>query len=175
MQTGRESTYDTASLDYRPVSHGYADAMGGARGYHHHQRAPSLTYGAEKRRGSLGYRRPSQGEGGLLERRTSYGQMQQQQQQARPQSQHQQLQLLGHGSAQENRKSMQVHVGVAEDDDDAAYGGFTEQNTARRESHGQAQAQGVREGYASGNRVPVARVRTREREREAQREREYAY
>jgi hypothetical protein len=129
----RDSAYDASSLDYRPVSHGesLSRGFGGTGGYNARQSMPplpSMQHANNSGTLSLADRRTSYNErdvqgGG---RRQSYG--------------------PAPGSAHENRKSMQVHVGIADDSDDVpSY------------------------GYATGQQGHGGR------RRESAREREYAY
>ena len=139
VPTGRDSMYDTSSLDYRPVSHG--DTM--SRSYH---QSSTANYPPTANTGYAGDRKSAyaitgmqqsnnSGNLSLLDSRQSYN---------------------GAPSvAHDNRKSMQVHVGVAEDD--AVQQGYEHRDrdrerSARRESRRQSRS-----------------------DREREREREYAY
>lgn len=146
--------YDTSSLDYRPVSHG--DTM--SRNYAQSTAYTGSGAGGERDGGRDRRDRSSQGYAGqnanmamltqhannsgslnLLDRRQSYG--------------------TPGADNRENRKSMQVHVGMADEDDGQSYG-----YEPPRYDSGHRQAQ-------SGQ----MRRESRRRDSEREREREYAY
>ena len=150
--------YDTSSLDYRPVSHG--DTM--SRNYQNTTAyAPSGTgtgyAGSERRDRSSGFANAglltqhanNSGSLSLLDRGQSYGNG------------------LGTPGA-EQRKSMQVHVGVA-DEDDAGLMGY---EVPRYESRERRQSGQGGHGSYEGRERRQSHGRQR---RESAREREYAY
>jgi hypothetical protein len=150
----RDSMIDVGG-EYRPVSHGEVVA---GRGYHHQGSSMSGGHGNEKRTSSIGYgasrgasRRGSATQqtsydGGMgLERRQSYGTQQ-----------GPLLQLTG----TEQRKSMQVHVGVEEDDGAGYAAGVVEEARRRSQSQGRTRERARRRESGHGQR---------------EREREYAY
>ena len=155
VPTGRDSMYDTSSLDYRPVSHG--DTM--SRNYPQSTAYTGSGAGAgteresRKDRSSQGYapqnanmamltqHANNSGSLSLLDRRQSYG--------------------TPGADNRENRKSMQVHVGMADENDAQSYG-YEPPRYAGGHQRGQ-----------SGERRRESRRRESDRERE--RDREYAY
>jgi hypothetical protein len=105
--------YDASSLDYRPVSHG--DTM--SRGHQGHVQGSAMGYAGERRDRSSGYGQQGlltqhgngSGNLSLLDRRTSYG------------------------NTVDNRKSMQVHVGMGDDESPVGYAMERRQRTRDRE------------------------------------------
>ena len=159
VPTGRDSVYDTSSLDYRPVSHG--DTM--SRNYPQSTAYPGsgAAGGGEREGGRDRTERSSQayaagpnanmamltqhannsGSLSLLDHRQSYG-------------------VPGAENRENSRKSMQVHLGMADEDEGQSYG----YEPPRYDSGHHRQAQ-------SGER----RRESRRRDSERGREREYAY
>jgi hypothetical protein len=158
VPTGRDSMYDTSSLDYRPVSHG--NAMPTSRGYDYQQSytgagnaGAGTTFSGESRsrdRSSAQY----QGSESRNRDRSSHQYQTQSQHQIQHQNQNQTYDraLMQHsnnsgnlgllerrqsygtpGAHVENRRSTQVHTGVPEDDDDVQRY-ISEARRQRRES-----------------------------------------
>ncbi len=119
VPTGRDSMYDTSSLDYRPVSHGdtmsrnypqstaYAGSGTGAgagseRGRDMKDRSTQSYAPQNVNMAMLTQHANDSGSLSLLDHRQTYG--------------------TPSADNRENRKSMQVHVGMAVEDDGQSYG-----------------------------------------------------